>query len=250
MIYDGPFSDGVLNQEIKGLKNETCNEASAREYLSLALKDFAVTEITSQGKTTGKFVTYNFIVKADNIIYYAQVTEQGKFLINLSGNVGDGEIVYSEENAIKTAENFAKNLALENMKCVWKATSKNITYVNLAPVNNGIIYYPDLIKVKVDRTNGNIMGWEATNYAYNHTTRNNGTFAKSEDEILASVSSKISVNSLKKCIIPLEYGGESYAYEICGKYNTFTYYIYIDANTAKQIKVMRVIQTTDGELLL
>ncbi len=250
MIYDGPFSDGVLNQEIKGLPKDSCSSEQAKEYLSKVLSNFGVTEITEQGKTTGKFTTFNFAIKADNNTYYAQVTEQGKFLISLSGNFGEGEIIYSEDNAIKTAENFAKSVGLENMKCVWKATSHNITYVNLAPVIEGVIYYPDLIKVKIDRTNGNVMGWEATNYAYNHTQRQSVAFTKTESEILSNVSSKISVNSLKKCLIPLEYGGESFAYEISGKYNNFTYYIYLDANTGKQIKVMRVIQTTDGELLL
>ena len=250
MIYDGPFSDGVLNQEIKGLGNELATQESAKEYLTQILKTFEVSEITYQGKTTGKFTTFNFIIRSNNITYYAQVTEQGKFLINLSGYVGEGDIVYSEESAIKTAESFANTLSLKNMKCVWKATSDNITYVNLAPVINGVIYYPDLIKVKIDRTNGNIMGWEATNYAYNHTERKLQTFEKTESEVLSNISSKISVNSLKKCLIPLEYGGESFAYEVCGKYNNFTYYIYIDATTGKQIKVMRVIQTTDGDLLL
>ncbi len=250
MIYDGPFSDSLLNQEIKGLSNTTCTKDEAKEYLKEALKDFGIKQISYQGKTEGKFTTYNFLLKSDGISYFAQVTEKGKFLLNMSGNVGSGEIAIDEGKAITIAEDFALSLMLKNMKCVWKATVNNITYVNLAPVKNSVIYYPDLIKVKIDRTNGKIMGWEASNYAYNHTDRSEGNFSKTESEILASVSSKINIVSLKKCLIPKEYGGESFAYEICGKYNTFTYYIYLDATTGKQIKVMRVIQTTDGELLL
>ncbi len=180
-----------------------------------------------------------------------QITEKGKFLLNISASSSNGDKKADEDDAIGIAEDFAQKVGLKDMNCVWKATSNNITYVNLAPVIGGVIYYPDLIKVKVDLANGDIIGWEASNYAYNHTEdRPSANFEKTENEITSNLSSKISANSIKKCLIPLEYGGESYAYEICGKHNNFTYYLYFDAVSGKQIKVMRVIQTTDGELLL
>ncbi len=250
MIYDGPFSDALYNREIKGLSSDTCTNEQAKEYLNEVFEDFGVKSITYQNKTKGKFTTFNFMVKTNLASYYAQVTEQGKFLLNISGAINVGKENISQEKAITMAEDFAKKLSLENMKCVWKATSGNITYVNLAPVKEGIIYYPDLIKVKVDLNAAAICGWEASNYAYNHTDRKENAFSKTESEILAATSSKISVVSLKKCLIPQEYGGEVFAYEICGKYNNFTYYLYFDSVTGNQIKVMRVVQTSDGELLL
>ena len=250
MIYDGPFSDGVLNQEINGLDDTICSQQEAYEYVEKIFENYDVTSIKYNDKTSGKFKTYNFTVKTSMQTYYVQITEKGKFLLNISGFVGGGEIKIAEDKAISITEDFATKLGLKNMRCVWKATSNNITYINLAPVIEGVIYYSDLIKVKVDRTTGNIMGWEASNYAYNHTSRSGANFSVSESEVISNLSSKISVVSLKKCLIPLEYGGENFAYEICGKYNNFTYYLYFDASTGKQIKVMRVIQTADGELLL
>ena len=250
MIYDGPFSDSLLNQKINGLGSDKCTEADAKEYIKQVFDTWPNVSIEYVSKTAGKFTTYNFNVKSNGIKYFAQVTEQGKFLLNISGMVSDDKIIMTEEDAILRAEEFAVSLKLDNMKCVWKATVNNITYINLAPIEGGIIFYPDLIKVKIDRTNGNIMGWEASNYAYNHTKRTSLDMLKTESDILAQKPSKLSVNSIKKCIIPLEYGGECLAYEVCGKYNNFTYYIYYDASNGKQIKVMRVIQTSDGELLL
>ncbi len=249
MIYDGPFSDSLLNQKINGLPEQKCTAEEAQSYVQEVFKEYNIDNIKYLGKTEGKFVTYNFSL-AGEINYYVQVTEQGKFLLNISGNIEGGEIKINEEEAISKAEDFAKLVGIKDMKCVWKATSGNITYVNLAPVISGTILYPDLIKVKVDRTNGNIMGWEASNYAYNHTSRNITEFTKSQEEIISLVSKKISINSIKKCLIPLSYGGESFAYEVCGRYNTFTYYLYFDAQTGEQIKVLRVLQTSDGELLL
>ncbi len=251
MIYDGPFSDGLLNQEIKGLEDKSYTEQEAREYVKNIFENYDVKDIEHNKKTSGKFTTYNYTVKTSKQTYFVQITEKGKFLLNISASSSNGDKKADEDDAIGIAEDFAEKVGLKNMDCVWKATSNNITYVNLAPVVDGVIYYPDLIKVKVDLANGDIIGWEASNYAYNHTEdRASANFEKTESEITSNLSSKISANSIKKCLIPLEFGGEAYAYEICGKYNNFTYYIYFDAITGKQIKVMRVIQTTDGELLL
>lgn len=250
MIYDGPFSDSVLNKEVKGLPTTTCTEDEAKDYIKSCLKNFDLKEIKYVGETKGKFTTYNFSVTALGGSFYVQITKQGKFLLNINGNASNNTSTISQEDAVKIAEDFAKSIGLENMKSVWEATSENITYVNLAPVVGGVIYYPDLIKVKVSLSNGTLMGWEASNYAYNHTTRPTQIFSKTQNDILSNLSKKISVKSVKKCIIPLEYSGEASAYEVCGKYNNFTYYLYFDSKTGEQIKVLRVIQTSNGDLLL
>ena len=101
------------------------------------------------------------------------------------------------EKAINTAENFAKKLGLDDMKCVWSAASEEISYINLAPVIDDIILYPDLIKVKVDLKNNSLVGWEATSYAYNHTERDDLIPQLTEEEARKLVSSNLDINSQK-----------------------------------------------------
>ena len=148
------------------------------------------------------------------------------------------------------AESFAEKLGLENMKCVWSAASKEVSYINLAPVIDDIIMYPDLIKVKVDLNNNSLVGWEATSYAYNHTQRDDLIPQLSEDEAKKLVSSNLVIESQKLCVIPLDYVGETLAYEFSGKYNDFNYYLYIDADTGNQVRILKVVQTDEGELVL
>ena len=152
--------------------------------------------------------------------------------------------------AIETAESFAKKLGLENMKCVWSAASEEISYINLAPVIDDIIMYPDLIKVKIDLSNNTLVGWEATSYAYNHTQRDDLIPQLSEDEARKLVSANLEIETQKLCVIPLDYVGETLAYEFAGKYNDFNYYLYIDADTGSQVRILKVVQTDEGELVL
>jgi germination protein YpeB len=120
----------------------------------------------------------------------------------------------------------------------------------LAPVIDDVIYYPDLIKVKVDLVSKNVIGWEASSYAYNHTERENQVAKITKEEAKSNISSNLEVKEVRLCVIPLDYAGEVLAYEFSGTYNNFRYYLYVDANTGSQVRVLRVIQTDQGELLL
>jgi len=154
------------------------------------------------------------------------------------------------KNAQTVAEAFAKKLGLENMQCVWSASSQEVCYVNLAPVVDDIIMYPDLIKVKIDLNKDIIVGWEASSYAYNHTEREDLIATLTESEAKKLVSSNLKVDEVRLCVIPLDYVGETLAYEFAGTHNNFNYYLYIDAYTGNQVRVLRVIQTDQGELVL
>ena len=154
------------------------------------------------------------------------------------------------EKALIVAEKFAEKLGLEDMKTVWSASSENICYINLAPVIDEIIMYPDLVKVKVDLDNYGIMGWEATSYAFNHNERDDLIPQLTEIEAKKFVSQNLNIETQKLCVIPLEYSGETLAYEFAGTYNDFKYYLYIDAVSGEQIRVLKVVQTEEGELLL
>ena len=62
-------------------------------------------------------------------------------------------------------------MGIDNMYSVWSQQVGDIVYINLAPIVDHVIYYPDLIKVKVHTKAGFVVGWEASNYAYNHVER-------------------------------------------------------------------------------
>ena len=152
-------------------------------------------------------------------------------------------------NGETIAEEFAKKLGVKNMFSVWTQKVGNVMYVNLAPIENKVIHYSDLIKVKVERSSGDIIGWEATNYATNHQSRifkSKISFAEAEKKI----NSILTIKERNYTIIPDKYVGEVSAYEFICTWQNYTYYIYINSETGAEANILRVISTTKGDLLM
>lgn len=251
LIYDGPFSDGVLNKEIKGLGSNVVGEEDARNYIKQNFSYYGDYNIEYMGETNGKFATYNYRVFNSTVDLYVQITKQGGFLLSINDTRKSGGDLNLTTNQCEIfAHNFASLLGMDNMYAVWTQDLEDICYINLAPIVDRVIYYPDIIKVKVDKHLGLVVGWEASNYAYNHTKRTVKSPTISFEEAQKLLSKALTVKERNLCVIPNEFSGESMAYEFVCTWKDYVYYIYLDVDTGEELKIMRIVDTSTGSLLL
>ena len=248
LIYDGPFSDSVIHKEIKGLSN---NEITETDALLKIQKWFEGFDVESNGKTSGgDFDTYNFVLTKNNKEYYAQVSVRDGILLELNSGEVSSSNNYTEEECGSLALSFSKTLGLTDLEVVWSTLSNNFCYINLAPVVQNVVIYPDEIKVKVSAESGEVVGWEAKSWAYNHTERNDLTTKISKEEATKSVSKSMDIRTTKLVVAPNEYTGETLCWEFMCVYEGDTYYVYINAITGIQNNILKVIETDDGNLLM
>ena len=248
LIYDGPFSESTTNKTIRGLSENIVSETQVGANLRQIFTDY---NIQFTGEVVGaKFDVYNYELTKDDTIYYAQVSKRDGVLLQLNSNIQSDERTISLSDAEVLAVEFATSLGFENMQAVWSTSSNNFAYVNLTPVQDNVILYPDLIKVKISQSNGKIVGWEAKSWAYNHTERTNLNPSIDLAKATMAVSTNMDIRSSRLCVIPGNYVGEILAYEFMCAYSGATYYIYIDATTGQQCNVLKVIETDDGNLLM
>ena len=248
LIYDGPFSQSTTQKEVKGLPS---NEVSQEEAQKVIEKVYgSVSDLKFEGNTTGTFETYNFSFTTETgKSFYAQVTKRGGLLLNVTSyGVNDTDEALSLTQCKAKAEEFAKNLGLD-VESVWATTLSGMAYINLTPVVGSVIIYPDMIKVKVSTSTGEILGWEATSYAYNHIERTNLVTTISLDEARKKVGSQLSIQTERIALIPQDYNKETLTYEFMCTFDEATYYVYIDATTGIETQVLKIIETTNGELL-
>ena len=249
MIYDGPFSDTVVNKKINGLNFAKTSKTEAEKVVANIYND---SKITSAGETNGKFSTYDYNITLPNgIDCYAQICKKGGKLLTLSSYSDSDKVNFSKEQAIAKAEEFAKTQGINDIKCVWSDVVGNDAYINLAPVKNNIIYYPDLIKVKVDLSSCEVIGWESTTYYTNHKERNLPKPIISQKTAKNSIEKGYVIESTKLALSPIEdYNQEVLTYEIKCIRDNSTYYFYVDVQTGETVNVLRVIETDNGNLLM
>lgn len=251
LIYDGPFSDSVINKKVLGLKDEEYNLEQVNNKLEEVFKNYNVKRIDYKDETKGKIETYNFNMTLENAHeYYLQVTKKGGLIIQLNSYQKSLKDNLSLEDCEQKAEEFAKMLELENMKAVWSTKINNVAYVNLTTFVDNTIIYPEMIKVKISTENGEVIGWDAQTYAYNKSERTNTKATITASEARQKVSNKLVIETEKKTLIPLDFNREVLCYEFKCSYNNYTYYVYINAKTGEEENVLRVVGTLDGDLLM
>lgn len=250
MIYDGPFSNAELDETVKGLKGEILNKEECQKEVEKAFNNYAA--IDYSGEINSRFETFTYhVTNTDNQKLFVQVSKIGGHIITVSGassNMQDKKIGY--DDAKKIALDFAAENGIEYAEVVWHDQIGNDVYLNIAPSLNGIILYPDLIKVKVDLSTSTIIGYDASSYFANHIVRSIKGPTKSADSYKNKISKNFEIKSTKTVLAPLDYGREVVCFEYECLRDGATYYIYLNADTGKEENVLKVIQTTDGSKLM
>lgn len=245
LIYDGPFSNHILNQSPKTLEGKS--DISKEKALEIASDFIGVDKSTLRfdSETNGVIETYNFFVDSINI----SVCKKGGAVLYLLGSSNAGESVITPEQAVENAKNFLSAKGYKNMKESYYSTQDGICTVNFAYENEGVICYPDLIKLSVSLETGNIISFDARGYIMNHTDRPPVQSKISADEAKMSVSDYLTVMSSRLAVIPTDYKTEKTAYEFhCKTPDEQEVLVYIDVLTAKEDDILLLLYSDGGIL--
>lgn len=246
LIYDGPFSDGLNDRKAKFLEGKA--EITEDEAINKIKELFSsATEVRIIGKGNGSIETYVVGFKKDEREFSAFVAKKGGVIASMNGYGDTENPLKTDAECVENAKAFLEKAGYVNMSDVWVYNNNSTVYVNFAYTENGTVFYPDLVKVKVSAETGEIQGLEATNYLYNHTNRDIN-FDKSAENTI-KISKDLTVTSTRYCVIPTEWNEEVFCKEVKGTSEGLTYYVYYDLSTGEEIRAMVVIDA-DGDKLI
>lgn len=249
MIYDGPFSDSVVNAQVKGLSGNEVSKEEAYKKVDEVFKN--IDSLRYDEQTDGKFATYNFtLTTSDDQKLYVQVTKIGGNILTVSGNLDSDKRNIDMARAEKIALDFAKANGIKDGEIVWKEELKSQAYFNITPKQNDIVLYPDLVKVKVDMEHGDVIGYDAISYFTNHTGRNLTVGGIGIDLARERVDKSFEVKGQRLVLAPLDYNREVLCYEFEAERDGATYYLYFNASTGVQENILKVVKTSDSSKLM
>lgn len=177
--------------------------------------------------------------------------KKGGHVLSFNSERNVSECNLSVEKACKIGRDFLESKEFKSMKETYFMSQGNILTINYAYYKEGVICYPDLVKVKVALDNGEILGVEAKNYLNNH--EENRTFDKfkiSKEDCLKHVNKKLEIKGIDKAIIPTEWNTEISCYEVKGNAYGNDFIIFINSETGKEEDILMVLNTEEGTMTM
>ena len=250
LLYDGPFSDGRADGEFKSLEGLTAvDEAQARQALMGFLGGQQLAGVELTGESAIPVDCYEYAVRLGEYSLSAGVTKAGGEILYLLCDSEVTEVNLTDRQAVDAAKAFLLARGYGEMDLSYSSRFGGILTANFAAVQNGVILYPDLIKVQVSLKDGTVVGLEAANYLMNHVPRTIEVPVLSEDDAVARIGGALTPESARLCVIP-ENASEHLCYEVKAASGRDTFLVYIDAMKGIERRIMQVVSDENGSLVM
>lgn len=281
MIYDGPFSDHVVYSKMfTELKGNALSAAEAKTFAKDVLKEKNSNIVSISVMDTEKSIKEDKSIKTKvyyqnnnknvkvepsdvysiqavrkyngkNENIYMEIGKKGKHLVSIINSKLPSSEVINMNEADKYGLDFLNKIGYKDMAAAYFQKYDNAVVINYVYKDNkGIVYYPDMIKVKVSLSNGEILSFDASGYLTYHKQRNAGGIKLTQAQAQKSITTTFDIKGADLAVIPLENKQEVLCYEFKGIYNKKYFIVYINAKTGDQENILQVIDTNRGKLVI
>ncbi len=249
LIYDGPFSEHIENQQSEMLKNSPEISTEQAKKKALEFLDGKCKDLNFESDTQNSAISaYTFVSNENDREISISVTKNGGHILYFidSRSVQQEKLNFSD--AIKCAEDFLEKHIKQPLTSSYYDKAGGVATINFAYVQDDVTCYSDLIKIRVALDNGEILGMETHGYIMNNKQREFPSPEISKEQAKAKVNKHLSINSVNMAYIPKDNLEEILCYELQGEYNEKNYIVYINAVNGREEKILMLIESEDGIL--
>ncbi len=248
LIYDGPFSDGRADGMPKGLTGERIAREQARQ-LAARYAGATADRVTDAADSGGKFEAFGFSVQTDEGPLSVQVTGQGGHLLWMMPENAAFEARLSQESCIAAAKDYLMEMGFGEMERCFVQEYDGMIVVNFAALQDGVLLYPDQVKLQISMASGRIVGAECSQYWMNHHEMDDLIPEISLEQAQLTLSQRLEVDEARLCVIPKD-ADEKLCWEFRGMFSGEIYYAYVDARTGEAIEILRIARTPSGDVAI
>ncbi len=250
LIYDGAFSEHLTSNEKKGLTGEDIEEDAAKQKIEEFIGKNNIKEIQSLGYSENATIpVYDFSVTNNNDeTINISISKKGGHIVSMNSNRDVKAETISQEEANSKGKEFLESKGFTNMKETYYLKQDGIVTINYAYNQEGVVAYPDLIKVKVALDNGEVLGIETSGYLNNHTIRDLNKVKITKEQAKKDLNKDLEITSEGMAIIPTEWKTEILCYEFKGKVDEKEFLVYINAENGREEDILVITNTPNGTL--
>lgn len=229
-----------------GLPKSTVTEEEAKSIATDFLRaiGYEKSNPKSVGTSNGPFGGYIFEYESSTLDVCKRGGVVTQFRDERSLGLQELDVDQAASRAMKTLRTLGWN------EFVKSATEDFGGYIQLEAVSEeqDVRIYPDKIRLKVGKDNGQIIGYDSTPYwLFNHDRNLNKKLTS--DQANSKLRSDITVKESRLAVISLPGWEEALCYEFRGSKGAEEFLIYINALNGTEEKLQRIILTPRGEFL-
>lgn len=237
---------GVVAPPPTALTGPKVTQAQAQEtalwFLSPGNK--AAWQVVAMETTNGLIPTYSFVLRPSqgNGRATVDITQQdGRVLFMLDNRTPAAEQIVVQQ-AISQADIFLRERGFTNMRLIGQDRYQGTLMLSYVYVQDGVLIYPDLLRVRVALDNGMIIGFEGNGYtAYHVERRDLSNPGISIDQALSRLARELEVIGAEQLAIVFNaQGRETLVYEIPARYQNDRFLIYVDATKGEEVQIVRL----------
>ncbi len=251
LIYDGPFSEALTDRTPVYLDGR--DEISESDAITAAAECLDVSEdsVSLSGQMEGDIPCYICSAYVGGAEYTVYVTRQGGEIMSVLCSRATGEQTLSVDKGRSMAKDILQQMGMKGMQESYYVIEDGVLLVNFEYAQDGVLCYPDLVKVGVALDNGALMSYDAKGYLTCHTKRDIPTASVTREEAEGSVSSDLLVTDYNMAVIPSEGGEERLCHEfVCETEEGERYILYVNALTGDQEKILILLEDDTGTLTI
>ena len=253
LIYDGAYSEHLTSSEPKGLTGDDIDENKAKEIAENFVDKNNIKEANNLGYSENATIpVYDFsITNNEDLNINISVSKKGGHIVYMNTNREVNTEIISQEEANQKGKDFLTSKGFPNMKETYFLKQEGIVTINYAYMQDNVIMYPDLIKVKVALDNGEILGIETTGYLNNHIeSRDISNIKITEEDAKKDLNPNLEITSSGLAVIPTDWKSEILCYEFKGKVDDREFLVYINAENGREEDILIITNTPNGTLAM
>ena len=234
LIYDGPFSDSLQSKAKPGLEGVSAQALEPMEPIA------------------GDLPAWVFRLQGEKGSCTIRVTKAGGKVIAMLASRPVAEAAISQKEAVQRAKTFLEQHGFTDLTEHYYSEADGTLTVNFAAMQDGVLLYPDLIKVEVAMDIGDVVGFEGENYLTHHVKRDSAALKATitEEQARKIVSPALTIQSARLALIPTP--GEEEV--LCWEYTCQTdegrrCMVYVNGQTGTEEKILLLIEDESGTLV-
>ena len=251
LVYDGPFSEHIEQMTPAFLQGKPQVDEAAARAVAARFLGVAENQVKSVGESDGKIPVYSFSCSRKGGEVSIDVTRQGGSVLQMLDSRTPNAPALDLAAATQKAKAFLREQGYPEMKESYWTSYADTVMINFAPVQDGVILYPDLVKVSIALDDGSVCNFEAQGFLMNHKTRSIPQAKITAKTAESKVAKGLTVLNQNLAVVPSSGRYEVFVRELqCESADGKHCLIYLDAQTGEEVQILILLEDANGILAM